>query len=76
MIFVWLVLNLTVIIVDGAIQDHSKTDVNAERANAVVGMYRQIMYIKKQASFIYPNLAISDSFFLGINIDLLSLEYV
>ena len=76
MIFVWLVLNLTVIIVDGAIQDHSKTDVNAERANTVVGMYRQIMYIKKQASFIYPNLAISDSFFLGINIDLLSLEYV
>lgn len=76
MIFVWLVLNLAVIIVDGAIQDHSKTDANAERAGAVVGMYRQIIYIKKQDSFIYPNLAISNSFFFGINIDLLSLEYV
>lgn len=45
-IFVWLVLNLAVIIVDGAIQDLSKCDANAERADAVVGMYRQIIYIK------------------------------
>ena len=73
MIFVWLVLNLAVIIVDIAIQDHSETHVNGERADAVVAMYRQIIYIEKQASCIYPNLAASSCIFLGINIDLLSL---
>lgn len=62
MIFDWLVINLAVIIVHGAVQENSKTPMNGERIGGIMFMCRQIIYRKKEASSTYSNLAIQACF--------------